>query len=106
MGTQTATEDANLLLKDKNEFKVKLIEMNSMNSFWVQIDEPEYARTLDQIQSTLNSGNYEFRRLNPEDIFPGQLVVSIFLTEESSDFYRAKILRVEHDFVEVYLNKV
>lgn len=102
LGTQNATEDASLLLKDKSEFMAKLIEMNSLNSFWMQVNEPEYEQTLKEIQKTLNTpGSYQFKIINRMAMYPGLLVVSMFVTEDSADFYRAKILRIESDFVEV-----
>lgn len=39
-------------------------------------------------------------------MYSGQLVVSMFATEDSSDFYRAKIIRIESDFVEVYFFQI
>lgn len=77
--------------------------MTSMNSFWVQIDEEANRQTLERIQSMLNSPHYgySFRVLNREEMYPGQMVVSLFLTEEGADYYRAKIMRIEPNFVEV-----
>lgn len=85
-----------------NEFRISVIEMNSMESFWAQIDEPDYKRTLDDIHQSLNGpGAYAFRPVSRDDMYEGLMVVALFVTEDSADFYRAKITHIDFDWVEV-----
>lgn len=87
-----------------NEFKITVIEMPSMNTFWAQINEPEYKQTIDRIFEILNEqGSYEFRVLKQSELYEGLMVVALFVSEDSADFYRAKILRIERDSVEVII---
>lgn len=100
-GTQSANEDADRHIRDLKEFKMTIVQVESMNSFWAQVKEPEYLQTLESIHNTLNSKQYKFERHSREEVYIGMLVVSLFMSENDGAFYRAKVISTAREYVEV-----
>lgn len=105
-GLQSAIEDAHGLIGDLIEFKVKIVEVTALNTFWAQINEPAFEEKLDFIQTQLNSMNsfnkYKFHKVDRNKLFIGKTLVTLYMNEYSAEFHRAKIIKIDPNQVEVY----
>ena len=94
--------DPNLLIKDLNEFKLKIIEIVAFGHFYAQINTPEYQENVNSIKISLNSSGYKLKPISANDRFVGKLIATLFI--ESADeinISRAKIIKVFDSCVEV-----
>lgn len=105
-GSRNFIEDASLLLNDLNEFHIKIVLISNLNFFWAHVNEPKYQQKLKYISDKLNGPDYDFKLIEPKDLFVGKLVVTMFIDISdggiTNDFYRAKIIKKTDTYVEVF----
>lgn len=99
---QDALSDPNLIIKDLNEFKLVIVQIEQFGHFYAQINSENSRCILEKIQTDLNRSTFKLKQLKPDQIHVGKLVATVFISSpDEALVYRAKIIRKEETFVEV-----
>jgi ATP-dependent RNA helicase TDRD9 len=93
--------DPNLVIKDLNEFFVRITNLDQIGHFYAQIDDDEHNNLLEQITECLNQSL--FTKWNNYELKIGMLVATLFFDSlENCDFVRARIDKINEKSVEVF----
>lgn len=83
------------LIKNKNSYNIRVIEIVDCGYFWAQIDENYHDEQLRIIQQELNKENSKLLPLELNQIENNMLVSALYIdvNDDSVALYRAKVLK-------------